>query len=310
MLSLQQALDATLRQHPQARIGEQQVLASRGAQRAASGIFDPIYTGGLQQNFAATPLTTAQQVQDGGGPTAADLNVTSFNAGASRLYRSGITAGPVAEVDRTRDRILNAGGINQSRLAYQLTVPLARNKGSEVVAAQERSAGVQVEASQFDLNQTYTDLLTNTAVSYWNLVGAIQFLNVAMSSEARGQSLLQNVVDLIQAEHVPRNDMNQVRANLADRVAGRIAATQQVVAARLQLALAMGTSAEDMASIADLADQFPEGIGAPADGPEASRRYLALALSQRADYLAAQRRSEAERTLLAQAKMACGRLST
>jgi outer membrane protein TolC len=301
-LSLQEALESTLRQHPQARIGEQQVLASRGVQRAASGIFDPVYTSGLQQNFASTPLSTAQQAQDGGGPTSAAFNFTSFNSGISRLYRSGIIAGPIVELDRSRDRLLNAGGINQSRLSYQVTVPLARNKGPDVVAAQERAAGVQVEASQLDLNQTYADLLTNTAVSYWDLAGAIRFLEVAISSEERGQTLVQNVVDLIQAEHVPRNDINQVRANLADRIAGRIAAEQQVVVARLQLALAMGLPPEDMASVADPADDLPEGIGAPANDQEAIRRYIELALSQRADYLAAQKRSEAQRTLLAQAK--------
>src|SRR5208283_3415881 len=97
--------------------------------------FDPVYTSGLQQSFAATPLSTAQQVQDGGGPTAAALNVTSFNSAISTVYRNGITAGPILDLDRTRDRVFNAAGINQSRLAYQVTVPLARNKGSEVVAA-------------------------------------------------------------------------------------------------------------------------------------------------------------------------------
>lgn len=301
-LGLQEALETTLRQHPQARIGEQQVLASRGVQRAASGIFDAIYSSGLQQSFATTPLSSAQQTQDGGGPTAADLDVTSLNSGVTRLYRSGITAGPMVELDRTRDTFLNAAGINQSRLAYQVTIPLARNKGPAVVAAQERSAGVQVEASEFDLNQTYSDLLTNTAVSYWDLVGAMGFREVSASSEERGKILLQNVVDLIRADRVPRNDMNQVQANLADRIAGRIAAEQQVVAARLQLALAMGLPPEDMASMADPADELPDGLGAPVNDPGGIRRYIELALSQRADYLAAQKRSEAERTLLPQAK--------
>jgi outer membrane protein TolC len=301
-LTLQEALESTLLRHPQARIGEQQVLASRGVQRAASGIFDPVYTSGLQQTFTAAPLSTAQQVQDGGGPTAAALNVTSFNSAIGTLYRSGIAAGPIVDLDRTRDRVLNAAGINQSRLAYQVTVPLARNRGPAVVAAQETSAAVQVKASQFDLIQTYTDLLTSTAVSYWDLVGAVAFRNVAVSSEERGRLLLQNVVDLIAADHVPRNDMNQVQANLADRIAGRIAAEQQVVAARLQLALAMGLPPEDMASVAEPADELPEGIGVPANEGEWLRGYIELALSKRADYLAAQKRSEAQRALLAQAK--------
>jgi outer membrane protein TolC len=301
-LTLQEALESTLSRHPQARIGEQQVAASRGVLREASGIFDPVYASGLQQSFAPTPLTTAQQDPGGGGPNSAALNLTSFNASASRLYRNGITGGPVVELDRARDRLLNAGGINQSRLAYQITIPLLRNKGAEVVAAQEISAGVQVQASQLDLNQTFTDLLTNTAVGYWDLVGAMRMLEVAIGSEQRGQMLVENVDALVRAERIPRNDTNEVRANLDDRIAGRIAAEQQVVVARQQLALAMGLPPESMASLADPAEDFPEGIGATANDPEAIRRYIDLALSQRSDYLAARKRVDAARTLLALAK--------
>jgi outer membrane protein len=301
-LTLQQSLESTLRLHPQARIGEQQVLANRGVLREASGSFDPVYTSGLQQSFAPTPLTTAQQDAAGGGPKSADVNLTTFNAAASRLYRNGITAGPIVELDRSRDRLLNAAGINQSRLAYQMTIPLLRNKGPEVVAARETAAGVQVQASQLDLNQTFTDLLASTAISYWQLVGSIRLLEVAISSEERGRTLLENVDTLIQADHIPRNDINEVRANLADRTAGRIAAEQQRVVARQQLALAMGLPPEGMASLPDPAEDLPEAIGPPKNDPEAIRRYIELALSQRADYLAAQKRVEAERALLAQAK--------
>jgi outer membrane protein len=300
-LILQEALESTLREHPQARIGEQQVIASRGVQREASGIFDPVYSSGIQQSFEPTAVTTALQ-NPGGGPYSTAANLTVFNSSATTLYRNGITAGPIVELDRTRDRLLNAAGINQSQLGYQVTIPLRRNRGTEVVAAQETAAGVQVEASKFDLNQTFTDLLTNTAVSYWELVGAIRLMEVALSSEERGQTLFENVSDLIKADRSPRNDINQVRANLADRIAARIAAEQQVVAARLQLALDMGLPPDRMAAVAYPAEDLPDRIGAPANDPAAVRRYIELALSQRADYLAARKRVEAERPLLAQAR--------
>lgn len=295
-LTLQDALETTLREHPQARISEQQLLARRGIQRELSAIFDPVYSSGARQSFSPSPLAAT--------PYAAATNITSFSAGANRLYRNGISAGPIVEVARSRDRILNVNGLNQSRVAYQMTIPLLRNKGPEVVAARETAAGVQVEASQLDLNQTYTELLSNTAISYWEFVGAQRFLDVAVSSEQRGQTLLDNVTDLIHAERIPRNDINQVRANLADRVAARIAAQQQVFAARQQLALAMGLAPDAMTSLADAAEDLPELLLAPAGDAETTRRYLALALSQRSDYVAARKRVEVERALLAQARNA------
>ena len=298
-LTLQEALESTLSLHPQARIREQQVTASRGALREASGIFDPFYSSGLQQSFAPTPLTTGQQ--DLTGPRSAAVNFTSFNVASRRLYRNGISAGPIVELDRARDRLANIAGVNRSRLAYEMTIPLLRNRGPDVVAAGERSAGVQVEASRLDLNQSFTDLLSNTAVSYWELVGALRLLEVAASSEARATMILQNVEDLIKADRIPQNDIHQVRANLAERVAGRVAASQQVVVARQQLALAVGVPPEAIASIPDPAEGLPE-VTSPEDKPEVMRRYIELALTRRSDYLAARKRTEAERAFLAQAK--------
>src|ERR1035441_7406302 len=64
----------------------------------------------------------------------------------------------------------------------------------------------------------------------------------------------------------------------------------------------MGLPPEGMASLANPAEDLPERISAPANDPAEVRQYIELALSQRADYLAARKRVEAERTLLAQAK--------
>jgi outer membrane protein TolC len=300
-LTLQEALESTLNLHPQARIGEQQVAASRGLLREASGIFDPAYSSGVGQSFNPIPLTT---MQANGGPTSAALNVTSLSAGASRLYANGISAGPVFEMDRARDRLANAVGVNRSRIAYELTIPLLRNRGPEAVRARIRSAGSQVDASRLDLNQIFSDLLTETAISYWALVGARRLLDVAAGSEARAQLFLENVEDLIKADRIPRNDLHQVRANLADRIAGRIAASQQVIVAKQRLALALGLPPEAVATIPDPAEGLPEGTVTPEEGPEAVRHYIELALVERADYLAARKRSDVERAFLAQAKNA------
>ena len=300
-LTLQAALESALRLHPLGRIREQQVAASRGALREASGIFDPVYSTGVEQSFAPTPLTTFQQDSIAGFKSAG-LNITTFSAGASRLYGNGISAGPILELDRTRDHYLNLAGVNQSRLAYQVVLPLLRNRGAEVVGARVNAAGIQVEASVLDLTQTVSDLLTNTAAAYWELAGAQRFLEVALSSERRGQTLLENVQDLVEADRIPRNDIHQVRANLAERIATRVAAAQQMVVARQQLGLAMGLPPQSISDIPDPSQNLPELPAPP--GEDAARIYTELALAQRADYLAARRRVDAERALLAQARNA------
>jgi outer membrane protein TolC len=168
------------------------------------------------------------------------------------------------------------------------------------VTANVTSAGIQVEGARYDLSQTISDLLAGTAASYWQLTGALRLRSVAMSSEQRGQVFLDNVQDLIAADRIPRNEINQVRANLADRAAARIAAEQDVAAARQALALAMGLPPEQMMDLNDPADDFPEASAA-ALGVE-TRSYFQLALLHRADYLAAQRRAAAARSLIPAAK--------
>lgn len=297
-LTLLDSLDATLRDHPQLKLQQEQVNSRRGVQREASGIFDRNYQSGLSQSYMPNPVTT---LSSAAGVSSPQVNNTSFDFSATKLYSNGISAGPVVDLNRTRDSLLNPGGLSQGTVAYQVTVPLRRNRGSDVVTAALNSAGIQVDSARYDLSQTASDLLAATAASYWQLTGARQLLAVAASSEERGATFLQNVEDLIAGDRIPRNEIHQVRANLADRAAARIAAQQDVVAARQALALAMGLAPEQMLLLPDASDDFPEPA-LPASGVEAARRYLQTALAQRADYLAAQKRAAAARTLLPAAK--------
>src|SRR6202035_1548979 len=79
----------------------------------------------------------------------------------------------------------------------------------------------------------------------------------------RGEVYVDNVKALIDADHVPHTDLNDVAANLADRAANRIAAEQQVVVARQQLPIDMGTSAYDLFNGFDPTDDFPPGEDHP-----------------------------------------------
>ncbi len=292
-LTLADALEATLRHHPQIRIAQQQVLLRQGVVREASGIFDRSYVSGLQQSYSPTPVSTA-----GGGASTASVNLTTFGASSTRLYRNGISAGPVFELARSRDRLSNPQGINQSRLAYQISVPLLRNRGTAVVSAGLISAGVEVEAARLDLTQDISDLLAATAASYWQLRGALRLLAVAASSEQRGSAFVENVRALIAADRVPRTEINQVQANLAERVAARIAAQQEVVAARQALALAMGVPPAQILAMGDPSEDLPAVAGSLLPNEAALRQYSEIALTRRADYLAAQKRIAAVRALL------------
>ena len=222
-LDLLNALQSTLANQPALRIGEEQVVASRGARQRASGIFDTSLAGSFSQNRINNPLTLFNQEQAAllGIITANQVsNVTSLDLGATKEYRNGVEITPSLLSTRTTDNIYNIGGVNLTTLSFQVTVPLLRGRGRDVVAATETAAGIEVQASLLDLNQTISSLLSDTAVSYWNALGAAKGLEVAQRSEARGKIYVDNVQTLITAGRVPEAEINQVNANLATRVGG------------------------------------------------------------------------------------------
>jgi outer membrane protein TolC len=306
--TLLEALQSTLDNQPALRIQEQQVVVGRAARRQATGQFDAVLGSKLSQNRINTPLTPYGLTQEDAllGTTTDNqvTNLSLFDIGATKQYRSGVTISPSFQNTRLTDNIYNIPGANQSTLSFQVTVPLLRGRGRSAVAAQETAAGIEVEARLLDLNQTISNLLSNTASSYWSAVGAEKNLKVAQGSEERGRIYVENVQTLVHAGRVPEAEINQVNANLATRVAERIAAEQTLVAAQQQLALAMGLTADKMADVGMPSDDFPKDDDQTlaALDPKAIQQFFDLAQKRRADYLAAKRRDAEQRALLVAAR--------
>lgn len=294
-LSLAEAIESTLREHPLLRVQQQQVRYNRGAVLRAQSQFDRVVQAGASQSHTYSPLSEVERTLY--GATSATTNFTSVDAEATQQFRNGISAGPLLTVTRTSDNVFTQGGLNQSHLGFQINVPLLRGRGREVVTAQETASGIEVEASLLDLNQTISDLLFNTAVSYWSTVAARRSVEVYREAETRGQLMLETVQTLIEADRIPRSDASEVQANLADRAASRIAADQQLLQAKQQLAVAMGLSAENMFAGREATDPLP-AASAVTPPPGDIQAAIAQALGRRADYLAAKKR-QGEADLLA-----------
>ena len=115
-----------------------------------------------------------------------------------------------------------------------------------MVTAQEASSNIEVEASLLDLNQMISDLLFNTAAtSYWSAVAARTRSTCTVRRRRAPGLLLDTAQALIEADKIARSDASEAQANLADRTASRIAADEQLLEAKQQLAVAMGLGAGD-----------------------------------------------------------------
>ena len=285
-LSLAEAIESTLREHPLLHVQEQQVQYNRGAVLRAQSQFDRVITAGGSQSRTYLPLSSVETTVY--GPISAITNLTSVDAEATQQFRNGISAGPMLTVTRTSDNVFTFSGQNQSHLDFQVNIPLLRGRGRDVVTAQEVSSNMEVEASLLDLNQMISDLLFNTATSYWSAVAARRSLDVYRDAETRAKLLLDTAQALIEADKIPRSDASEAQANLADRTASRIGAEEQFLEARQQLAVAMGLGAEQVITGREATDPLPVGTELPPPGD--LQAAISEALRRRADYLAAKKR--------------------
>ena len=303
-IHLLEAVQSALRNHPLLQSQQAQVEVTRGAREQAAGAFDLTTQSGLVQNRASSPLTGGQQEQNllsGIDAATQSTNLTDYGFSFSKTFRNGITVSPVFDLNRITDNIFNTSGVNTSSMSLKVSLPLLRGRSRTVVTAQEEAAKAEVDATVYDLNQLVSQLMANVAGSYWNLVAAQKSLTFARDAEARGRAYLDNVEALVAADHVPRNDLHEARANLAQRSSNRIAAEQQFLAAQRQLELDMGTDADHILTLMPQpGDDFPSGENAepPSDSEESLRYYVEQAFQNRADYLASQRRSRESNILL------------
>ncbi|MCW5978053.1 MAG: TolC family protein [Bryobacteraceae bacterium] len=306
-LTLVEAVRSALSRNPLITIQQRQVDISRGVRQEESGRFDTLLDWSADQGRLNNPLSSFERLQaEQTGVLTGNrgLNLYSYNVNAIKRLRSGVSFGPVLEMTRTTDNILNRLGVNHSRFSFQVNLPLLRDRGREAVTARETAAAHVVDASLFDLNQVAAETIADTAIAYWRALAASKSLDVIAGSEQRGRLLLDNVRTLIEADKVPRNEIHQIAANLADRSAGRIAAEQRSIEAKQALALAIGLTSGEMAAMPGPVEDFPDGESQPL--PSLAREtvefYIRQALERRADHLASLKRREATATLRVSAR--------
>lgn len=304
-VSLIEAVRYTLEHHPTLLRQMAQVQIIRGVQAIASSNFDGIVQAGVLQSKTVVPENTQLNSSGGIGIVSDKFTQTTLSTGYSQLLRNGISISPTYTVTREISSFLGPGGINTATSGLTVVFPLLRGRGHGAVAAQEDSAKEEVDATSLDLDQQVSLLILNTASSYWRLLAAQQFLQVAVDVERRGQTYVDNTQALVDADRVPRNDLHEVTANFAQLSSQRISAESALIGAKLQLASDLGLPPEKiLASTAAPSDDFPNSAiqVLPADNSSSLNSYYSLAIKSRADYLAAVKRTREQSLLLTGAR--------
>lgn len=305
-LRLLEAVKTTIRNQPDIQLKEQDVDISRGSLKTESGAFDTNITASAQYDHNTLPLGSIYQLYEIGLDEITDTATAS--AGVSKQFRNGISITPNVSLSRTdvEPPALSTsirGPSNTATIDFQITIPLLKGLGVDATGANERSAKINLEVSVLTMRQAIAADVLNTAQAYWDCVAAVMTVKQREESEARAVRISEDIKALIAGGEKPAAEMEQVSANLAARIAARMAADQQLVDAKHSLGLAMGLSSDGIQSMGLPIDDYPElsekhieyitRIGA---------RIGELALERRADYLGSKKSEEAAKVLVVAAR--------
>jgi outer membrane protein TolC len=136
------------------------------------------------------------------------------------------------------------------------TQPLMRGRGAETVRAPERAAAKNVEASQFNFQQTSADQLLSVADAYFTLVAAEESLALTRQSLENQRRMLENTIKLVAAGDVASAEVTRARASTTFVESEVQAASLAVVSAQAGLADVLGLPAGEIAAFR-ASDRFP-----------------------------------------------------
>jgi outer membrane protein TolC len=304
-LRLVEAVQVTLARDLVIQQQAARIQGQEGVWLAARGAFETHLATTVTHGRDRAPLTSLQRAQyDGFTETITDA--TAYQLSLQRQFRNGLVVRPSLTVSRSS---LDVGGDfstiaqpefvsnNLARFEVLVNQPLLKGRGGAVVAAGERAAGLRMEAAHHQRDHVAAGQMLVTILAYWQYVAASHRLAIIDTSETRARRLFDETERLVAADRRPRADLDQLRADLADKASTRILAEQAVFEARQYLGLAMGLTQAEARRLPPPADDFSTLSTAfditALDVPE----LLVHTMNRRADLVAQHRARDAARLL-------------
>ncbi len=299
-LGLLEAVRITLTNDPVISIQNREIAASRGRLLTSQGQFDSTFAASISRNLENRPVlldTTPNAF------TRLRVDETDYRVSVNKLLHSGVLVSPGVEMRQTDDNFSQSDALDQASVNLLVQIPLLRGFGEKTVGAAERAARLDLEAARLTLQHTLSQRILNTTVAYWGYVAAAQRLEVIRETEGRAQRLVSQVQALIQADEMPKTELDKLSANLANATAFRLSSEQAIIEARQQLGTAMGIPFEQMKQIPPPQNDLPQTSNAPPVLDNAPPEgWIGPALQNRADLSAAEKSRQVEETLLVAAR--------
>lgn len=301
-ITLLEAVRNTLKNQPAIQIQQQQVDFNEGVLQEAGGQFDWNFSTGVSRAEATTPLTERQTAVQ--GADASRLSTTRYSAGFDKQFRSGITIGPGLEVNHNNYHSSFTDPNSYSNVNFRIVLPLLKGKGVEATGAQEKAASIDLESARLDHKAGVSRAILGTTQAYWNLCATRERLAIYKDAEAQARDMLEIYRKMVDADVKPLADLEQLRANLSDKISQRVSGENDLIAAVQNLWMAMGIPYNHRDALYPF-DRLPETV-VPDDDWSArisTEYYIELSRKNRPDFLSLKKKVESASVLLKAAEL-------
>jgi outer membrane protein TolC len=194
--------------------------------------------------FANTTINESENavVVDSLGVISIENSTQSISMGAQKLLKFGATVSLSSTANIAGDKFLGTEANNTSNTSISLSIdfPLWKGRGSAITLLPIELEKLSFQAGLADLKNQVDINILQTITNYMYYRGATETLTLLKVSEDRSRDLLLDIQTLIDADKMPRSELNKVKAQLSQRIASRIQGEQRVVEAQLNLATVMG----------------------------------------------------------------------
>jgi outer membrane protein TolC len=180
------------------------------------GVFDPLLSGSVEREERITPFSSRSSVA-AGGKDIAESEIYNINAGISGKIPLG------TEYRIEFDDIKTEDSFNEFRAEYdsfaglKIAQPLLKDFGSDANLFTIHIAQKDRDISVADLKQSIIDTIAEFRNAYWDLVFAIDELNVLKESLKLAESLLDLEKKRLKAEVISPLEVTQAEAGVASR---------------------------------------------------------------------------------------------
>lgn len=237
-------------------------------------------------------------------------NTFSFNGGISRTFRTGLQTNIGVNYsrfvdsypfDQFGDAELPYLATNLTSLRVSFVQPLLRGRGKKFAAANESFAIKALESANLQQEFVLATEVFSMLLTYWDYVASYERLKIFKENEERIQQVYEITEELVSADRKSINELNQIKADLANQQRQTILAEQTFLRDKQNLGRIIGLSEEDNSLISVPISPFPrlEDTGYSPDLD--TEAFFELAQTYRTDIQSLQKFKEAQEINLARA---------